>query len=138
MELGVALSFRLHRILPWDVTKVLVEHRAELRKIYRKAYLEREGGYGRPIQIKLGLYKEFFAKGIYLDLNFSYADDQLVSSGGPVARNAAEAIKIYIEQSPGSQIRPPLPLSQLASEIIRLAPEAPPDREISKALSGQR
>jgi hypothetical protein len=64
MELGVALSFRLHRILPWDVTKLLVEHRSQLRKIYRRAYLERESGAGRPVRIKIGSHKQFYAKGI--------------------------------------------------------------------------
>ncbi len=135
MEVAVALSFRLHRILPWDVIKVLVEHRAQLRSIYRRAYLEREIGGGQPVQIKIGSHKQFYAKGIYLDLNFSYVDDRLVSSRGPLARNAAEAIQIFIQQSPGSQVRPPLPLSQLASEIIKLAPQAPPVREILKSFN---
>jgi hypothetical protein len=137
MELGVALSFRLHRILPWDVTKVLIEHRSHLRQIYRRAYLERKSGIGEPVQIKIGTHRKFSASGVYLDLNFSYIDDRLVSSGGPQTRSAAEAIEIYVQQDPGSQVRPPLPLSRLASEIVRLALNAPPTRKISKTFSGQ-
>jgi hypothetical protein len=134
MELAVALSFRLHRILPWDVVSVLVEHRTELRSIYHRAYLERETGAGRPVRIKVGVHDHFYVKGIFLELNFCYIDDQLVCSGGPRALDAAEAIQSYVQQRPGSQIRPLLPLSKLASEIVRMARDAPPVREISKAF----
>jgi hypothetical protein len=91
------------------VTKVLVEHRAQLRKIYRRAYVERESGAGRPVQIKVGSHKQFDAKGIYLDLNFSYTGDQLVSSGGPHALDVAEAIQVYIDQSPRKPNPSPAP-----------------------------
>jgi hypothetical protein len=134
MELAVALSFRLHRILPWDVVNVLVEHRAQLRSIYRRAYLERESGTGRPMQIKVGDHQEFYVKGIFLDLNFCYVDDQLVSQGGPRVLNPAEAIQAFIEQNPKAQIRPPFPLSPLASQIVELAAKAPAVRGILKTL----
>ncbi len=77
MELAVALSFRLHRILPWDVVSVLVDHRVQLRSIYRQAYLESDSGAGRPVQIQFGVHEHLCVKGIFLDLNFSYVDDQL-------------------------------------------------------------
>ena len=136
MELAVALSFRLHRILPWDVVSVLVEHRAELRSIYLRAFLERETGTGRPVKMKFGIHAPFYVKGIFLDLNFCYIDDQLVCSGEPRALDPAEALRSYLEQSfgkPESVLR--LPLSKIASEIVKLARVAPPARDISKTFS---
>jgi hypothetical protein len=135
MELAVALSFRLHRILPWDVIDVLVRYRAKLRSIYRLAYLNRESGVGQLVQIKVGALHQFTAKGIFLDLNFRYVDDQLVSSGGPRAINASEAVRLYIQQVPGSQIRPPLPLSRLAKQIVRFASVVPVAQQIPKAFN---
>lgn len=135
MELAVALSFRLHRILPWDVVGVLVRHRGRLRSIYRLAYLNRESGVGRPVQIEVGALHQFNAKGIFLDLNFRYVDDQLVSSGGPRAIDASEAVRLYIQQVPGSQIRPPLPLSWLANQIVRFASVVPLSRQIPKTFN---
>jgi hypothetical protein len=135
IELAVALSFRLHRVLPWDVVNVLVKHRLELRSIYRRAYVERETGAGQPICVTISGGERFYAKGLFLDLNFSYVDDRLVSVSGPRALTPAEALHAYLSQRPGSQIRPPIALSEIASELIELTRDIPGVREITKTWS---
>lgn len=132
IELAVALSFRIHRALPWDVINVLAKNRVELRSIYRRAYAERETGAGQPICIRAD-NEQFFAKGLFLDLNFSYVDDRLVSLGGPRALTPAEALHAYLSQRPGSQIRPPIALSEIATLLVGLTRDIPTVREITRS-----
>jgi hypothetical protein len=132
IELAVALSFRIPLALPWDVINVLAKHRVELRSIYRRAYAERETGAGQPICIRAA-NELFFSKGLFLDLNFSYLNDRLVSLGGPRALTPTEALRAYLSQRPGSQIRPPIALSEIATVLVGLTRDMPTVREITRS-----
>ena len=116
----MALSFRLHRILPWDVVGVLVRHRGRLRIDLPPCLPYGKAALADPCKSRLARFINLMQRAS-LDLNFRYVDDQLVVCGGPRAIDASEAVRLYIQQVPGSQIRPPLPLSWLSNQIVRFA-----------------
>src|SRR4051812_32040528 len=68
LELAVAVALRAQAVLPGDLVRLLIGHRAELRPMYRQAYLERDIGLGAPVELHLADGRKLLtASGTYLE-----------------------------------------------------------------------
>jgi hypothetical protein len=137
MELAIALSFKFPRTLGWDVVGILVDHRPDLRLIYRRAYLERDHGLGQLVQLKISGRDPIEISGVYLDMNFRFANDRLTSDG-PRAIGPADAVHAFVRQTHRARVGTPLPISALATEIVRAAAAVPTGRGVLRLLTQSR
>jgi hypothetical protein len=133
MELAVALALRAQAILPRDIVSVLARHRDHLWPIYRQAWAEREIGLGAPETIHPGKQAAFKLSGIYLDLRLMYADSGFLGYPPPQALSPGQAVVRQFTANIGQHVRGHLPLTELAEEIVKLAPGAPEIRRGRRA-----
>ena len=49
MELAMTLALRVYHVVPDSVLKAIMRNRAQLHRLYRRAYAERRSGKGSPI-----------------------------------------------------------------------------------------
>jgi hypothetical protein len=126
MELAVALYLRSQAILPADVVQVLAGLRAELRPIYERAYTEGHSRLGRPVKVSVDGLELMTMGGVSLDLRLAYLENgALMGAGHPQALGPAALIQLMATQNRRHTFRDPIPLTDLAEEIVRLAPHAP-------------
>ena len=125
MELSVALFLKSQAILPKDVVQLLANLRDELRPIYQLAWTERDTGLGAPIWVRTGKSKKFRLKGVYLDLQLRYTEGNFLTTLGPSALGPAGYIGAVGTQHRRQYFRDPIPLSELAEDVVRLAEAAP-------------
>ena len=126
MELAVALYLRSQAILPTDVVRVLAGLRAELRPIYERAYIEGRSGLGRPVKVSVEAVELLTMSGVSLDLRLAYLESgALMAAGHPQPLGPAGLIHAMATQNRRHTFRDPIPLTDLAEEIVRLAPHAP-------------
>ena len=126
MELAVALYLRSQAILPADVVQVLAGLRAELRPIYERAYIEGRCGLGRPVKVSVDGVELMTMGGVSLDLRLTYLESgALMAAGLPQPLGPAGLIHTMATQNRRHTFRDPIPLTDLAEEIVRLAPHAP-------------
>jgi hypothetical protein len=123
MELAVALCLKNQGVIKTDIVKVLAEERAALRPLYRRAHVERDSGAGAPVEVLIG-DKRRRARGLWLDLGISYRNGILTASS-PKALGPAKAIESFITRHRFQYLLGLIPLSEIAEEVMRLAPEAP-------------
>ena len=126
MELAVALYLRSQAILPADVVQVLAGLRAELRPIYERAYTEGRTGLGRPVKVSVDAVELVTMSGVSLDLRLAYLESgALMAAGQAQPLGPAGLIHAMATQNRRHTFRDPIPLTDLAEEIVRLAPHAP-------------
>jgi hypothetical protein len=126
MELAVALALRTQAILPRHIVHVLAQHRALLRKHYRRAWLERDKGLGAGVDLLLSNGERLFrAGGTYLDLQLIYDERGHLGVMSPKLLAPAEAMKRFGTHYSLMRPRLPLPVSQFAEDIVRLARGVP-------------
>lgn len=127
MELSVALSIRVYGILPDVVVRGLTRFREDLYTCYRKAYLESGCGSGAPIFISAAGCRDpgFSMRGVYLDLQLTYAAGQLSSIGPPQTLKPFEALAWLAQAEAPARAHPPLNLSQTAVKVAELMKRAP-------------
>ena len=125
MELTVALALRAQAILPRDIVDLLAQNRSRLRQIYRRAWTERDSGLGAPETVIPGRHDAFKLSGIYLDLRLMYVETGVLGHSAPVALGPGEAVVRVFTKNVGQHLRGMLPLSELAEEVVKLAPAAP-------------
>jgi len=123
LELAVALCLKNQGVVKTDIVKVLAEERARLRPLYRRAYAERDSGAGALVAVLVG-DKPLRARGIWLDLGISYRNG-ILTIANPKALGPAKAVETFITRHRFQYVLGPIPLSQIAEEVMRLAPEAP-------------
>jgi hypothetical protein len=127
MELAVALALRTQGILPADLLGVLAREREKLRPLYYQAYTEADRGLGAVVTMRFDdSEEEARAGGTFLDLRLQYLDGGVLTIGeAPCLLGPRDAIRRFV--SPGSMLylRPPLPLSQIAADVVHLAEGAP-------------
>ena len=132
MELAVALALRTQGILPLDLLTLLQGQRTVLRPLYHQAFIEHDRGLGATITLRFDGGADQPAagpmrvQGTFLDLQLDYLE------GGPLTRleprllGPREAIgRLARHATPMHYPRPPLPLSRIAWDIVRLAEDAP-------------
>jgi hypothetical protein len=134
MELALALAFRTQGVLPRFFVGLIVNNREKLRLFFRRAYLERASGLGA----RLGLYAgpEFpMGTEVHYDrarsltnISGTYLHLAIIDSPGgsqiPLEFELIgpeEAVQIFMRGHLNLFPRPPIPLSDVAVEIVRLA-----------------
>ena len=126
MELAVALALRMQGILPQDLLGLLARARHALRPLYYRAYLERASGLGAQVRARFDDDSELAATGTYLDLGLAYAEaGPLTSFALPKLLGPREALVAFARQHHLAYPRPPLPLSDIANDVVQLAEGAP-------------
>ncbi len=140
MEIALALYLRTQGILKGHVVGLLAEDRKKLRRLYRRAYLERQSGLGSPTEGYFsgpGIEKDNNTRtfsGTYLNMTLNYtAEGVFIAAINPTLISAYEAISKYGAHYQNFFPRLPVPLSQLAENIVLLAPEAP---ELKRGRTG--
>ena len=125
MELGVALALRTQGILSRHIVALLAQGRGMLRPLYRRAWLERDSGVGAPRQVSVEGSITSRISGAYLDLSLSYTSYGMLHATEPRLLNPANAFEYFMAHQTSLYARPPLPISQYAENIVRLAEGAP-------------
>jgi len=133
MELTVALALRAQAILPRDIVGLLAQHRNRLRRIYRLAWTERDSGLGAPVPVGVGTQKPFQLSGVWLDLRLMYTDTGLLFHIAPTALGPAQYLERTSTKNITQHMRPPIPVSDLAEQVVQLAPTAPEVRRGRRA-----
>jgi hypothetical protein len=126
MELAVALAFRAQGVLPADLLTLLVQHREPLRRLYARAWQERKSGLGTPIKVRVeGDDRRLRGSGTYLYLRLDYGSNGLLIHTEPELIGPWEALQAALAKHDKVYPRPPLPLSDIAENVIELAAAAP-------------
>ncbi len=134
MELALALAFRTQGILPRYFLSLIANNREKLRHFFQRAYLERESGLGA----RLGLYEgpEFpggtethydRAKAL-TNISGTYLHFAMVDTRGGMQIplefrliGPAEAVEIFMRGHMNIYPRPPIAISDIAVDIVKLA-----------------
>jgi hypothetical protein len=125
MELAVALALRTQGILSRHIVGLLAHHRSILRSHFSRAWLERDRGLGTPRKVVIDGNTERRISGVYLDLQLDYTSQGVLHMIEPGLLNPVDAFDEYMAFHRSVYPRPPLPISQIAEDIVRLAQGAP-------------
>jgi hypothetical protein len=125
MELAVALALRTQGILARDIVGLLAAHRTLLRSHYRRAWFERNAGLGAPREVVINDFTKRRIAGVYLNLQLSYTARGILMMIEPKLINPIDAFDHYMGLHRQVYPRPPLPISQIADDIVGLAEGAP-------------
>jgi hypothetical protein len=125
MELAVALALRTQGVLSRHIVGLLGQYRSILRSHYRQAWLERDTGLGEPRKVVIDGNTERRFSGAYLDLSLQYTSDGVLVVIEPRLLDPVQALDYYMAGHQSLYPRPPLPISQFAEDVVRLAEDAP-------------
>jgi hypothetical protein len=125
MELAVALALRTQGILSRHIVGLLAFHRVLLRSHYRRAWLERDSGLGAPMKVAIDSTVGRQIRGTYLTFELSYNSLGALAMSKPQLIGPVDAFDHYMGLHRQVYPRPPLPISQIAEDIVRLAEGAP-------------
>lgn len=121
MELAVALLLRVYGWLPDDVVAGLRSHRADLRPIYRQAYVDSFRRVHRAARICGAATRRVTVEGLFLDLNIRYCAGRMVGFGPPRALSPFEALRLYAQSAVPARSYLPLNVSAVAALIASRA-----------------
>ncbi len=125
MELSLALMLHRQGILRRDIIGLLVSMRGELRPLFQRAWSECNSGLGARVPVTVGGQHIVNASGIWLDLGLTYAFGGGLTAMGPKLLGPEGAIKTLATLNLQLTFRDPVRISDLAQEIVRMAPEIP-------------
>jgi hypothetical protein len=126
---GDGMAFR-------HVVSLLTRDRDKLRVIYRRAFLEADSGLGAPYEIPApkGRYPDSInISGLYLDFSAMARVNGVLLSASPMVLDPWEALLRYMGEYRGVHMFPLIRISQLATEAVRLAEQAPEVKRGPKA-----
>ena len=92
---------------------------------YRRAYLEAEAGQGADLEIKASDSRKITIAGLYLDFHGLISKNGVLSTPGPRLLDPWSALNRYMGFYAGLHPTGMVRLSQLATEAVRIAREAP-------------
>jgi hypothetical protein len=124
MELALMLTLRVYNAVPDSILAEIVQHRGTLRRLYRRAYIERKSGVGRPTGLVLGRCRRVI-EGSFLDLQLNFSGGKLVRFGPPKLISVVDALKIYVGASVAARAFLPINLSALSEKLVATALDAP-------------
>jgi hypothetical protein len=128
MEVVVALKMSGDGIAFRHVVSLLTRDREKLRLIYRRAFLEAESGRGAPLEIRCPDDRRWptsiHVSGLYLDFSAMARVNGMLASMSPRALDPWEALLRYMGFYQ-LHMFPLIRISQLATEVVRLAEGAP-------------
>lgn len=126
MELALALVLKGGGLLDSQLVQLIQDSRDELRAYFEAAWRERASHRGRPITVAAGDQEHpLRVQGLFLQL--WVAADNLPGAvlWQPMLLEPWQALVEYATPDPQVHLRPPLPLSALAEDVVRLAAAAP-------------
>jgi hypothetical protein len=125
LEVVVALKMTADGMAFRHIASLLTSHRKKLRSIYRRAFLEADGGLGAPVEIRSADGRSMAISGLYLDFSATARINGMLASLAPTALAPWEALQRYMGIYVGLHMFPLIRISQLATEAVRLAEAAP-------------
>jgi hypothetical protein len=125
LEVAVALKMTADGMAFRHIVSLLTSHRKKLRLVYRRAFVEAEGGLGAPVEIRAADGRSMTISGLYLDFSSTARIDGMLTSLAPTALGPWEALQRYMGVYIGVQMFPVIRISQLATEAVRLGEAAP-------------
>lgn len=125
MELAVALALRTQGILSRHIVGLLAQYRSILRPHYRRAWLERDTGLGASHEVVINGTTKRRITGTYLALQLEYTHRGSFQTIEPKLISPVDAFDEYMAMHRRVYPRPPLPISQIAEDIVGLAEVAP-------------
>jgi len=133
LEIVVALKMTADGMAFRHIVSLLANHRKKLRLIYRRAFLEAENGLGAPLEIRSSDGRSMSISGLYLDFSATARVDGMLTTLAPTALAPWEALQRYMGLYISVHMFPPIRISQLATEAVRLAKAAP---EVKRGRKG--
>lgn len=137
MELALAMTLRTQGIIARDIVRLIPKNRTKLRHFLVRAYLEREVGLGAPrrafvsgaisdLKADASLAIEDMREldrvcGTYLDFGIVYTTGGALSVLKLELLGPVEAIEAFMVGHRNLYPRPPIPISDIAMDIVRLA-----------------
>jgi hypothetical protein len=125
MELAIVLSLRVYHVVPDSVLRGIIRYRGQLYRLYRRAYVHRRSGVGKPLIIKERNRVPIQLRGLFLDLNIKFSTGSLMRFGPPKLLSSFEALALFSEGALSSRIFLPISLSLLAEQVTTLALAVP-------------
>ena len=127
MELALALALKGSGLLDGELVRLIQASRDELREQFTQAWLQRASHRGKPITVTApGEPHPLAVAGLFLQL---WSEVEGVEAGvvlwQPLLLDPWQALVRYATPAPLVHLRPPLALSALARDVVRLAAEAP-------------
>lgn len=121
IECVVAVKMMADGISHRHIVALLTFDRKRLREAYLKAFSESQSGLGTPIPIKHPDGCEITISGLYLDFMATINKLGVLSSSGPRLLDPWQAVNRYMGAYMGLHPLPPIRLSDIATEAVRIA-----------------
>ena len=125
MELAVTLALRVYHVVPDSLLKEIIRNRPRLRRLYYRAYQERQSGKGTPIIFATPKGARIQLRGRFLDLGVKFSGGHLVKFGPPRLLSPVPALALAARRMLSAEMLLPLGLSSLAEQVVALALAAP-------------
>ena len=125
IECVVAIKMMAEGIAHRHIVGLLTFDRPKLRDAYKKAFFEANEGLGNPVVLKHPGGQEIRISGLYLDFMAKVNALGVLSTVGPCLLDPWQALNRYMGLYNGLHPMPPIRLSNLATEAVRLAVHMP-------------
>ncbi len=135
IECVVAIKMMAEGIAHRHIVALLTFDRAKLREAYKKAYSDALAGLGAPVSLKHPDGSEIQISGLYLDFMATLNKDGVLTTPGPILLDPWRALNRYMASYSGLHPLPPIRLSDLATEAVRIARQMPEVKRGRKATS---
>ena len=124
-ECVVAIKMMAEGIAHRHIVGLLTGDRPKLREAYKIAFSEASSGLGQTTAIKHADGREIHIGGVYLDFMASINKLGVLMSAGPRLLDPWQALNRYMGQYIGMHPLPPIRLTDLVTEAVRIAVRMP-------------
>lgn len=127
MEIAVALYLRFQAMPVRDIISLVTAHRPAVRDLCRQAFVERESGLGaiRRVTFSGATADWRNISGCYLTFMADYTEGGALLAGPPRLIDPLAAFDHFLGTHDGFYPKLPVPVSELAARVAKLAPGAP-------------
>ena len=125
VECVVAIKMMADGISHRHIVGLLTFDRAKLREAYKTAFFDASQGMGKPITLKHPDGREVNISGVYLDFMAKINSLGVLSTAGPRLLDPWQALNRYMAKYISLHPLPPIHLSDLATEAVRIAVRMP-------------
>jgi hypothetical protein len=125
IECVVAIKMMADGIAHRHIVSLLTTNRDKLKNAYLQGLMDAQSGLGKPITIKHPDGREITISGLYLDFMAQINELGVLSSPGPTLLDPWQAVNRYMASYLGLHPLPPIRLSDLATEAVRIASVVP-------------
>jgi len=125
IECVVAVKMMAEGISHRHIVGLLTFDRQKLRESYKMAFIEATTGLGSPVSLKNPDGREIRISGLYLDFMASINKLGVLSTSGPRLLDPWQALNRFMGSYTGFHPLPPIRLTDLATEAVRIAVHKP-------------